>query len=65
MINEGRCDKCKRYKIYKAQQWLERLARVAKFRANKYELIRGLWKGVAIPSIMYGMEVIDWTAKKL
>ena len=25
-------------------------------RVNKYEVIRGLWKGIAVPTIMYGTE---------
>ena len=28
-------------------------------RANKYEVVRGLWKGLAVPTVMYGMEVIE------
>ena len=28
------------------------------FRANKYEVSRGMWKGWAVPAIMYGMEII-------
>ena len=61
-INKGGCEKCKGDKIFEAQQWLGRFAGVAKFRANKYEVIRGLWKDEAVPSIMYAMEVINWTA---
>ena len=34
---------------------------MAKFRANKYEVIRGIWKGIAVPSLMYGMNVVNWT----
>ena len=54
-----------RYKKQKAQEQLQRLAGVGKFRANKQEVTRGLWKEVARPSIMYGIEVIDWSAEKL
>ena len=25
---------------------------------NSYEIIRGLWKGVGFPAIVYGMEVV-------
>ena len=28
-------------------------------RANKYEVMRGLWKGLAVPTLMYGMELLD------
>ena len=27
-------------------------------RVNKYEVIRGLWKGIAVPTIIYGTEII-------
>ena len=30
-------------------------------RANKYEIIRGIWKNIAVPGLLYGMEVINWT----
>ena len=33
-------------------------------RANKYEVMRGLWKGIAVPTIMYGMEIIDFGKKE-
>ena len=34
-------------------------------RVNKYETTRGLWKGVAVPTIMYGAEIIDIGAKEV
>ena len=33
-------------------------------RVNKFQVIRGLWKGLAVPTIMYGLEVIDITGKE-
>ena len=42
-----------------------RLASVARCRANRYEVVRGLWKGVAIPSIMYGLETFVWPKKDM
>lgn len=33
--------------------------------ASKYEVIRGLWKGVAVPSIMYGMEALGYIPGEL
>ena len=33
-------------------------------RANKFQVIRGLWKGLAVPTIMYGLEVIDANGKE-
>ena len=34
-------------------------------RVNKYEVIRGLWKGIAVPTIMYGTEIIGIGKKEL
>ena len=42
-------------KLSQANQWYGRLASVARWRANKYEVLRELWKTVAVPSLMYGI----------
>ena len=42
------CDKCKADKLFKAQQWLGRLDSVARYKANRYEVIREICKGVAV-----------------
>ena len=34
-------------------------------RVNKYEVIRGLWKGIAVPTIMYGTELIGIGKKEM
>ena len=60
-INERGCELEKTEKLFKANQWFGRLSSVARFRANKYECIRGLWKFVGVPGIMYGMNVMNWT----
>ena len=52
-------------KLFKARQWLGRLASMAKFRSNKYEMIRGLWKTAGVPAVMYGAGVISWTKEEL
>ena len=52
-------------KLFKARQWLGRLASMAKFRSNKYEMIRGLWKTAGVPAVMYGAGVISWTKEDL
>ena len=52
-------------KTYKARQWLGRLASMAKFRTNKYEIVRGLWKTVGVPALMYAAGVISWTKEDL
>ena len=34
------------------------------FRANQYEVMRGLWKGLAVPSVMYGLEIVEVGGKE-
>ena len=34
-------------------------------RAGIYDVLREIWKSVAVPSIMYGMEVIAWSEKEI
>ena len=38
---------------------------MAKYRANKYLTVRELWKTLAVPSIMYGMNVFNWSECEL
>ena len=45
----------------KTNQWYGRLASVAKVRANKFEVLRELQKTVAVPHLMYGMNVVNWS----
>ncbi|KAF2368309.1 hypothetical protein FHG87_000927 [Trinorchestia longiramus] len=52
-------------KVVKAMQWWGRLKSVAKYRANKYKCVRGIWKYVAVPSIMFGMIVVVWNGGDL
>jgi hypothetical protein len=63
-MDENGCERSKRDKMAKAQQWYGRLGSVAKMRANKYEVVRGLWKGMAVPSLMYGMNVMTMSASE-
>ena len=55
----------KNEKINKAEQWYGRLGSSLGFRANTYEIMRGMWKGVAVPSIMYGMEILTMTRTEI
>ena len=55
----------KNEKIFKANQWWGRLGSIAKLRANRYEIVRGMWKNIAVPGIMYGMNVLGVTEKEL
>ena len=64
-LNDKGCEKAKSEKIAKANQWCGRLASIARYRANKYVVVRELWKGMAVPSIMYGMNVLNWTESEL
>ena len=34
------------------------------FRANKYEVMRGLWKGLSVPTVTYGLEIIEVGGKE-
>ena len=38
---------------------------MANLRANKYKVVRGIWKGIAIPSLLYGMDTISWSAEEV
>ena len=64
-IDENGCDSTKSERISRANQWWGRLSSVARNRANKYEVVRGVWKGMSVPSLMYGLETISWTGKDI
>ena len=64
-LDERGCEKTKQDRIARTNQWVGRLGSVARCRANKYEVVRGLWKGVAVPSIMYGLETTVWSKKDM
>ena len=34
-------------------------------RESKYGVMREVWKSVAVPSIMYGMDVIAWRESEI
>ena len=59
------CEKTKNEKISLTNQWVGRLGSAARIRAAKYDVIREVWKSVAIPSIMYGMDVIAWNDSEI
>ncbi|KAF2350605.1 Protein kinase domain [Trinorchestia longiramus] len=65
MLCEHGCASAKGEKVAKAMQWWGRLSSVAKYRANKYECVIGIWKYVALPSIMFGMNVMAWNGGDL
>jgi len=53
-VNDQGYEKTKTEKMFKAHQWYGQLGSVAKFRENKYEVLRGIWEKMVVPSIMYG-----------
>ena len=66
-VNEQGCEGTKDDRIGRANQWMGRLASVARVRASKYEVLREVWKSVAVPSLMYAwsMDVIPWSNSEL
>ena len=52
------CEKAKNEKVSMTNQWVGRLGSAARMRTCKYDVLREVWKSVAVPSIMYGMDVM-------
>ncbi|KAF2356803.1 hypothetical protein FHG87_012440 [Trinorchestia longiramus] len=48
------------FSILTCQDRWGRISNGAKYRANRYECARGIWKYVAVPSITFGMNVMAW-----
>ena len=48
----------------KAEKNLSMIKAKAKLRANKYEITRGLWKGIAVPTLLYGAEILEIGGKE-
>ena len=46
------CEKAKDEKISLVNQWVGRLGSAARMRTSKYDVLREVWKSVAVPSIM-------------
>ncbi|KAF2353785.1 Reverse transcriptase domain [Trinorchestia longiramus] len=65
MLSEDGCARAKGEKVANAMQWWGRQSSVAKYRANKYECVRGIWKYVVVPSIMFGINVKAWNGGDL
>ena len=47
----------------KAEKQMAILKSNSTLRVNKYEIVRGIWKGVAVPTILYGIEILEVRAK--
>jgi len=61
LINEDGSGKEMKEKMFKARQWSGRLASVARMRGNTYEILRNVWKTIAVPGLMRGLDVIPCT----
>ena len=64
-LHANGCDRAKSEKLSMMNQWVGRLGSAARMRACKYDVVREVWKSVAVPSIMYGMEVIVWNESEI
>ncbi|KAG0713413.1 hypothetical protein GWK47_016279 [Chionoecetes opilio] len=64
-MSSNGCGKAKAEKISQVNQWVGRLRSVARMRASKYDVLREVWKSVAVPRIMYGMDVIAWNESEI
>ena len=51
-------------RIYRAIQWWGRLGSITNFRSNKYEVVRGVRKAIAVLGILYGMDTMNWSLKE-
>ena len=64
-VDQVGCQRTKAANLSKANLWLGILGSAAKVRASKYEVLREVWKSVAVPSIMYGLDVIAYSDGEL
>ena len=46
-------------RILRVNHYWGRLCSMINFRANKYEVVWGIWKPIAVPSLLYGMDTIS------
>ncbi|MPC23223.1 hypothetical protein E2C01_016262 [Portunus trituberculatus] len=64
-VSPSGCEKTKNEKLGLVNQWLGRLGSAARMRASKDDVLREVWKSVAVPSIMYGMDAIAWNESEI
>ncbi|KAF2354862.1 hypothetical protein FHG87_014381 [Trinorchestia longiramus] len=65
MESENRCYRTRGEIVAKAMQWWGRLSSVAKYNTNEYECVKGMWKYVAVSSIIFGINVMVWNGGDL
>lgn len=56
-INENGCERAINERISRPNQRLGRLSSVARMSTSKYDVVREVWKGATVPSIMYSKDV--------
>ncbi|MPC91790.1 hypothetical protein E2C01_086849 [Portunus trituberculatus] len=64
-VSPSGCEKTKNEKIGLVNQWVGRLEGAARMRASKYDVLREVWKRVAVSTIMYDMVVIAWNENEI
>ena len=52
-------------KVKRAGMMWGRMLNAVKERANKYEVVRGIWKGIGVPGVLYGMEAIECSSRDI
>ena len=52
-VGTGRAKSLRTFRVY---QWWQRLCSMVNFMANKHKVIMGIWKEIAVPCLMYGMD---------
>ena len=62
-MDEKGCERTKNDRIGRVIQWMGRLESISRCKANKYEVVRSVWK-MMVPSIMYGLETMSWKKNK-
>ena len=56
---------CEKLRISLVNPWVSRLESAPGMRASKYDVLREVWKKVAVLSVMYGMDVIAWNKNEI
>ena len=64
-MSSNGCERMKNEKMSLINKWVGQLGSVARMRACKYDVLREVWKSVAVPSVMYGMEVFAWNESEI
>lgn len=55
-----RTDYKRKWKDSTVNQWVGCLGSAARLRASMNDVLQEIWKSMAVPTIMYGMDVMVW-----